>query len=312
MTGFAQVHAQITDPRDALNVLALTVELKSVNSRYLDLSFKLADELRAYEGKLRELISARIKRGKLECRFSMRSLNADDVNTETVSIQKDNLEALLANLKTVQDLATSSNVQLGAPSALELLKWPGITFANSAEFDSTDTPQNEVPDGFSALFEQSLTALLNQAISEFVAARMREGEQTAKVMLGYGQQIEQIVLKLESRLPSIQSDIALKFQDKVKERLLPETGKLGLQPEEVLQRINQELVLLALRSDVAEEISRLRAHCQELASLLQSAGPVGKKLDFLMQEFNREANTLGSKAANHEISKTSRDLKVLI
>jgi uncharacterized protein (TIGR00255 family) len=327
MTGFAQVVNRISLGPESTNENAtLLLELKSVNSRYLDLTFKVPDELRQFESLLREQISAKVKRGKLECRVSLKRDNASDENT--FSGNQLNKEALAALITASQELiasATAAGLAVTQPNALDLLRLPGIWGRPaSEEIVGAADSQN----GGAQLEWATLNNLANQALDEFTQSRLREGAQTAQAMLRYGDEISALVHGLEAKLPQINAEIQKRFADKVWERLLGapnqatanqaakpgNTEKLEalLKTEDSQNRINQELVLMAMRADVSEEISRLTAHIAELRKTLSGSGAVGKKLDFLMQEFNREANTLGSKAPNLEVSKASTELKLAI
>jgi uncharacterized protein (TIGR00255 family) len=325
MTGFAQVVQRIAmgpstngAPGDNSTLL---LELRSVNSRYLDLTFKVPDELRQFESLLREHISAKVKRGKVECRLSLKRDGASDEN----SLMNNTLDtqALAALLKASSDVyaqASSAGLSPAQPSTLDLLRWPGIWST------PTKTSTVENTDANTTLDTVQLTAIANETLAEFTKSRLREGAQTAKAMLAYTDAIETLVTRLAEKLPDINADIQKRFSDKVWERLQGMTptdaskadnGKTKatealLKTEEAQHRINQELVMMAMRADVSEEISRLQAHIQELRKTLAGSGAVGKKLDFLMQEFNREANTLGSKAPNLEVSKASTELKLAI
>jgi uncharacterized protein (TIGR00255 family) len=322
MTGFAQVVNRINlGPELATENATLLLELRSVNSRYLDLTFKVPDELRHFESLLREQISAKVKRGKLECRVSLKRDNLD--NNDSLRGNKLNKEALTALFTAHQEViatALTTGLHLDPPNALDVLRWPGVwgkADANesmSSEASLSDSPQ---------LDRQTLVAIVDQTLAEFTKSRLREGAQTAKAMLQYGNEIETLVLSLEAKLPHINAEVQKRFSDKVWERLLGTSSDTTqatnadkvatlLKTEDAQSRINQELVLMAMRADVSEEISRLKAHIAELRKTLSGSGAVGKKLDFLMQEFNREANTLGSKAPNLEVSKASTELKLAI
>jgi uncharacterized protein (TIGR00255 family) len=307
MTGFAQSQVQFSlgssaptnqgleSPAPA--TVILSVELKSVNSRFLDLSFKAHDDLRAFESQLRDKITQKIKRGKLECRLSIKH------PTQAGSAQQLNvieLQKILVLANTASEQAKATQHELAGYSALELLRWPGVI-----EQSSTALIEGDVATAIS----NELDLLMTQALELFCASRLREGVQTANVMLEHASGIEALVKGLEAELPAINAELQKRFKDKALERLnlegLPDS-------QEIAGRINQELILLALRADVSEEINRLKSHLIELRKTLHGNGAVGKKLDFLLQEFNREANTLGSKAPSLEVSKVAIELKLLI
>jgi uncharacterized protein (TIGR00255 family) len=327
MTGFAQVVNRVSLGSDSTNENAtLLVELKSVNSRYLDLTFKVPDELRHFESSLREQISAKVKRGKLECRVSLKRDNANDENALAGNqLNKEALKALIAANQELIASAAAAGLNVAQPNALDLLRLPGIWARPPTE---ENTSSGNIQPDSTQLEWLMLGALANQALHEFTQSRLREGAQTALAMLRYCDEIDALVLSLEAKLPQINAEVQKRFSDKVWERLLGapnlgasnQTAKPGnaeklenlLKAEDSQNRINQELVLMAMRADVSEEITRLKAHIAELRKTLSGSGAVGKKLDFLMQEFNREANTLGSKAPNLEVSKASTELKLAI
>jgi uncharacterized protein (TIGR00255 family) len=324
MTGFAQVVNRISlGPELGAENATLLLELRSVNSRYLDLTFKIPDELRHFESLLREQISTKVKRGKLECRVSLKRDNSADDNTLNGNkLNKEALNLLFAANQTVITTALAMGLQVAMPNSLDILRWPGVWAKSGVDASESQNAEGLVGDGVQ-LDRDNLTTIAAQVLSEFTKSRLREGAQTAKAMLQYGDQIESLVLGLEAKLPEINTEIQKRFSDKVWERLLggaTEAVKTGnadrtvniLKTEDSQNRINQELVLMAMRADVSEEISRLKAHIAELQKTLSGSGPVGKKLDFLMQEFNREANTLGSKAPNVDVSKVSTELKLAI
>jgi uncharacterized protein (TIGR00255 family) len=329
MTGYGQGQALLPSGSK------LSLDIKSVNSRHLDLTFKMADDFRTYEALLREHISARVKRGKLECRLTISIDDNSSAKATPATIDEQALVALLNAITRVQNIANadSRNFAAGigtgtdtsntafplAPvSALDLLRWPGIyaipqeTLPISAEFtssntDNTDTHDTTDPDS------AAIGAVVNLALDAYTQSRLREGQQTANVMLAYASQMAALVDSLSLQLPSINADLLKKFSDKAIDRISNNpNSEAKLNSEEALARISQELVLLALRADLSEEISRLTSHLAELRNTLAGVGPVGKKLDFLMQEFNREANTLGSKAPSLEVSRVAIDLKLLI
>jgi uncharacterized protein (TIGR00255 family) len=280
-----------------------------------------------HEAMLREHISAKIKRGKLECRVT---LTADKSNTATTSaptIDETALKGLVNALAHVEliakaqiDPTTNAAISLAPFSALDLLRWPGIySQPDSQPNTQPDTQPQRAIDSDLSEAEPSdpekiaIAAIVDLAIDAYIQSRLREGQQTANVMLGYASQMATLVDSLSQQLPAINKELLQKFSDKAIERLTNHpNSELKLNTEEALARINQELVLLALRADVSEEIARLNSHLAELRNTLAGAGPVGKKLDFLMQEFNREANTLGSKAPSLEVSRVAIDLKLLI
>jgi len=259
---------------------SLQIELKSVNSRYLDFHFRVAEDLRALEMPLRELLSARLSRGKVECRLSF---NAAAARAEQLQLNGD----LLATLQ-----ALSDQVRAGMPDATplsvnEVLRWPGMFGDQSVDF--------------AALGPEAL-ALARDALDDFTASRGREGAKLAAMILDRVKAMRDIVSRVAPRIPEAQA----LFTDKLRQRLVEALGNASD------DRILQEVAVFATRIDVAEELSRLTTHLDEVERVLKQGGACGKRLDFLMQELNREANTLGSKSAITEVSQASMDLKLLI
>ncbi|MDR3299762.1 MAG: YicC family protein [Candidatus Accumulibacter sp.] len=273
MTGYA---AKTLD----LECGALNIELKSVNFRYLDFQFRACEELRVVEPALRELFGARLTRGKLECRlgFSAASTHIQQTMLNTELLQR--LRGLEAQVRNELPSAAPLTVS-------DILRWPGM-FGDAS------------PDG-EALVSAAL-ALARDALDDFTASRAREGEKLAAVILERARRIRELVRDVEPRVPAAQAA----FQEKLKLRL---AEALGSADDE---RIRQEVAVFAARIDVAEELARLSTHLDEVERVLKADGACGKRLDFLMQELNREANTLGSKSVVAEISQTAMELKLLI
>jgi len=259
---------------------ALHLELKSVNSRYLDFQFRICEELRSAEPALRELISARISRGKVECR-----LNFVPATTKTVPQALSG--ELLARLADFDAQVRAALPQATPLSVGEVLRWPGM-FGD----DTLDTD---------ALVPEAL-ALMREALEDFAASREREGAKLAAVILERVARIRELVRDVAPHIPAAQAA----FQDKLRQRLQDAIGSVDD------ERIRQELVLFAARIDVDEELARLSTHLDEVERVLKAGGASGKRLDFLMQELNREANTLGSKSVVSAVSQTAMDLKLLI
>ena len=259
---------------------ALHLELKSVNSRYLDFQFRVCEELRSAEPALRELISSRISRGKVECR-----LNFVPATTKTVPQALSG--ELLARLADFDAQVRAALPQATPLSVGEVLRWPGM-FGD----DTLDTD---------ALVPEAL-ALMREALEDFAASREREGAKLAAVILERVARIRELVRDVAPHIPAAQAA----FQDKLRQRLQDAIGSVDD------ERIRQELVLFAARIDVDEELARLSTHLDEVERVLKAGGATGKRLDFLMQELNREANTLGSKSVVSAVSQTAMDLKLLI
>lgn len=266
----------------------LAVELRSVNARFLDLVVRAPDELRAAEPALRELFTASVQRGKLECRLALRPGAADDERTARVD------ERALARFAGLARQVAQAMPNAAPPTIVDALRWPGVVADDAAGVD---------------LHAEAL-ACARDALAEFAASRTREGGKLVAFVLERADAIDAIVAPLAARGP----ELVDAWQHKLVERLreaLEQTGA-AVPVEETMARVRQEVAAYGLRIDVAEEIGRLQAHVVELRRVLHGNGPVGKRLDFLMQELNREANTLGSKAAAIDLTGASIELKVLI
>ena len=259
----------------------LQLELKSVNSRYLDFHFRVSEELRALEMPLRELLAARLSRGKVECRLSF----------NTGSARGDQLELngeLLASLKVLNQRVRDEMPEARPLSVNDVLRWPGMFGDQSIDF---------------AALGPQVMALAREVLDEFTASRAREGEKLAAMIVDRVNAIRTVVARVAPRIPEAQ---ALYSPTSCAKRLQEALGNASD------DRILQEVAVFATRIDVAEELTRLNAHLDEVERVLKHGGACGKRLDFLMQELNREANTLGSKSAVTEVSQASMDLKLLI
>lgn len=273
MTGFA------VQNRD-FGLSTLHLELRSVNSRYLDLSFRVVEDLRQAEPALRERISARLTRGKVECRLN---LQTSDAAPRSLSLNR----ALLAQLEEAQ-AAVHERLPAAAPlSVAEVLRWPGMLADDSATFEQ---------------LQPAIAALIEAALDELVATRRREGEKLAAMIRERVQRMRELVAIATPRMPQIVAE----YQDRLATRLRDAVATLDA------DRIRQEVALYATRIDVAEELSRLTTHLDELERILKTGGSAGKRLDFLMQELNREANTLASKSPATDMTAIAMEMKVLI
>lgn len=286
MTGYATISAETVAG-------LLTVELKSVNSRYLDLQFRMGDELRVFEPMLREAVMRQVSRGKIECRLMMgRERKARQSHTLNSSLLEE-----LAQLQ--------SAVREQFPDALpftvnELLRWQGMIEEAGMEQET---------------LQKQVLATVSSAIESFAVARDREGQALTANLLEKVDDMEAIVQRVTPLMPQI----LLQFQQKSIERMqealgLTITGVAApvVSEQDIYERIRQEVLLYGTKIDVAEELSRMAIHLEEVRRFLEKGGPVGKRLDFMLQELNREANTLGSKATVREVSDASIDLKLLI
>jgi uncharacterized protein (TIGR00255 family) len=271
MTGYAAASAG--SPRGTLSL-----ELRSVNARFLDLQFRIADELRALEPMLRELIAARLARGKVDCRLSLAEGGAEvspRLNTEA-----------LGRLRALADAAKKAFPEAAPLRVADLLRWPGV-IAEDADEESLRAAVGE---------------LCRRALDELVAARSREG---AKLAAGIAERVRVMRERVDQVTPLVPEALAV-YQAKISERLREAIGSADD------ERIRTEVAVFATKVDVAEELERLRVHLTEVERVLAAGAAVGKRLDFIAQELNREANTLASKAASQAISDCALELKLLV
>jgi len=259
---------------------SLQLELKSVNSRYLDFHFRVTEDLRSLEMPLRELLAAKLSRGKVECRLAF---NAAAARAEHLQLNAD----LLGSLKSLNQQVRTEMPEAVPLSVNEVLRWPGMFGDQSIDF---------------AALAPEVMALAREALEDFTASRGREGAKLATMIVERVNAIRDIVRAVAPRIPEAQA----LFTDKLRQRLADALGNASD------DRILQEVAVFATRIDVAEELSRLSTHLDEVERVLRQGGACGKRLDFLMQELNREANTLGSKSAITEVSQAAMDLKLLI
>ena len=257
----------------------LSWELRSVNHRYLEPHLRLPESFRDLEGAIREALRNGLSRGKVECtlRFS------DDNAGKALQVNLERAAQLVAAAESVAGLIK----QPAALNPLEVLGWPGVLVADAAD------PQ---------ALNQSALALFTQALNELKNGREREGAELAKLLNERLDSILEQVAALRELVPQMLAGQRQKILDRCAE----------MQAELEPQRLEQELVLLAQKSDVAEELDRLSTHVNEVRRVLKTGGQAGRRLDFLMQELNREANTLGSKAFDTRSTNAAVNLKVLI
>jgi uncharacterized protein (TIGR00255 family) len=273
MTGYAAASADTARG-------TLSVELRSVNARYLDLQFRVSDELRALEPVLRELIGTRVSRGKLDCRLFLNEAAGSVPGTRL------NAEAL-ARLRELSVEVTKALPQATPLRIADVLRWPGVIAEPPLDEEQT----------------RNLAAgLCRKALDELVASRSREG---AKLAAAVGERVAAMRRRLEQAAPLVPQSLAA-YQAKLAERLREALGSADD------DRVRAELAVFATKVDVDEELTRLRAHLDETEQTLKRGGAVGKRLDFIAQELNREANTLASKAASQEIADCALELKLLV
>ena len=287
MTGYA-ISARESDAG------TITLELKSVNSRFLDLQFRMNDDLRSLEPLLREAIMGKVQRGKVECRLSF---GRKATSGTSLAIN----ETLLSALAKAQQQVLTQFDQARLLTVNELLRWPGVL---------SDSEVGE--DNLLADVQANMTTVLDA----FVESREREGAALETMLLSRVSDIEEIVQRISPLIPKAIEQFRQKAIDRMQEALgisLAEGNPTtSISKDEVQDRIRQEVTLYGIRMDVAEELTRLSGHLTETRAILKKGGQVGKRLDFMMQELNREANTLGSKAALKELSDASMQMKLLI
>ena len=272
MTAFAR---ESTDTEQGV----LTIELRTVNHRYLDSSFKLPDSLRALEPKLREQIGKTLARGKVDC--LMRVQGHSESSTSLV-INRDQLQELARASAEVDEFITT-----GEPTAMQVLQFPGICTAPEQSEEALHT---------------AALQLAKQALNTLADSRAREGEKLSQMIRERIDQVEAEVKLTRDRVP----ELLQQQRDKVIARI----AELDVEIDQ--GRLEQELVHLSQKADVDEELDRLDAHVGEVRRTLEKGGPCGRRLDFLMQELNREANTLSSKSTSSTTTQNAVELKVLI
>lgn len=272
MTGFANSETRFPAG-------LLLIELRAVNHRYLELNVKIEDSLRQFEPLVREQLQTRLGRGKVECRLSLKS---DSASSSKLALNPAMVTQISQTLKDLhQHFPEAQPVNL-----VDIFKLPGVLQTEAIDAEA---------------MAQSLQNGLSQAIDELIAARQREGEKLKQVLLDRLQGVREQISIVQPLLPQV----IQQYQEKL-------TAKLREAMQADDDRVRQEIVLYAQRTDVDEELARLNSHITEMDRILAAGGAVGKKLDFLMQEMNREANTLGSKSVAIETTQVSMQLKVLI
>jgi uncharacterized protein (TIGR00255 family) len=273
MTGFAR--RETTGPWGTL-----VCELRSVNHRFLEAGFRLPDDLRAAEGELRARLARHLRRGKVDCTLSYRRAQGMGGSLE---LDTDTLERLLAAVNTVR----RSQQEPMSVNALEVLRWPGVLREEGATG------------------EQLLTVaygVFDATLEDLIAARFREGARLRELLEQRCTGLEGLVANVRSRLPEVHARV----RSRIDERL----AELAMNVDR--ERLEQEVALILQRLDVDEELERLSGHIEEVRRVIGAREPAGRRLDFLMQELNREANTLSSKSQDLETTRSAVDMKVLI
>ena len=259
---------------------SISCEIRSVNHRYSEISIRLPEELRPLEQKIRDHISGKIKRGKIECNIRIEKHNAYD---EALSINQDLLKNIIEAAKRINsDLSTSAPLD-----SLDLLRWPGVLEKSTLDVKEID---------------KLLFPLVNEAIDIVIDTRQREGEKIKKMLTDRCTKIKEIINNVQKQIPDILKNYRKKLTQRVQE----------ISDEIDNDRLEQELLFLSQKADIEEEIDRLGAHVDEVVRVIERKEPIGRRLDFLMQEMNRESNTLGSKSNHIYTSNASVELKVVI
>jgi len=258
----------------------LTWELRSVNHRYLDISTRLPDELRGLEPVVREKVAARLSRGKVECGLRYRPAGGAD---GAINVNMRLADQLIGSCRQLETLIPEGR----GPSLWDLVRWPGVLEVEERDM----TP-----------VQSQATELLDEALDQFEEGRRREGERLAELVGLRCENLRVLVGEARERMPRVVEDLRARLRKRI------EDITVELDPA----RLEQEIVLLVQRMDVDEEMDRLATHVDEVARVLKRREPVGRRLDFLMQELNREANTLASKSADVEMTRIAVELKVLI
>ena len=267
----------------------LGLEIRSVNSRFLDLSFRLSEDLRQHEPALRELLTANLKRGKVEVRAAIETAGAESLrepNTRT-----------LQRLNALQDTVRSWLPEAGALSVADVLRL------------GTSDPAGETD------WTESLNTLAGKTLKGLLSAREREGARLATMLLGHLKQLRELAQQAVPLVPQLVEQQRNRFLERWKEAMALGTGAAAagsFPTEAALDRALTEATSFAIRIDVAEELTRLGSHIDEIERLIKKGGEIGKRLDFLIQELHREANTMGSKSAALELTRISVDMKVLV
>jgi uncharacterized protein (TIGR00255 family) len=295
MTGYASATREVAADGAGPNAsgVGVSVELRTVNSRFLDLNFRMPEDVRACEPHFREMLMTKLSRGKVDIRIN---LNRAEQTATAGALNRDALSQLAALERSVLEIfPEAERMRTG-----EILRWPGILAEGGVSPES---------------LREAVLACGKQAIADLIDVRAREGAALAAVLINNVTEMEAIVARITPLVP----ELIAKHQQKIVERLqdalgiaAPESTPTSLPREEIAERIRQEVTIYGIRIDIAEELQRLTAHLSETRHVLQKGGKVGMRLDFMMQELNREANTLGSKAAAKELADSSMTLKLLI
>ena len=284
MTGYASAQTSVAGGETGAVATRLGLEIRTVNSRFLDLTFRLPEELRQHEPQLREMIAARCKRGKVEVRAQIESAGAESF--------REPAPRLLQRLATLQD-----SVRAWLPDA------PPLSVADVVRLTAGES-------GAGTDWAEPLAQATAAALEDLAAAREREGARLAAMLLSHLKQLRELAKLAQPMVPQLVEQQRTKFLERWKEAMSLAEGTQV--PDSAHDRALAEATAFAIRIDVAEELTRLASHIDEIDRLVRKGGEIGKRLDFLIQELHREANTLGSKSASLELTRISVDMKVLI
>lgn len=274
MTGFATRKIKWND-------WEVVWELKSVNNRFLDASVRLPEWLRSLETEIRSLITKKIRRGRVDATLTVKRIS------ETGNGLSLNHEALKGLTESLREIHKIKGLPVSAPSSLDLLKWPGIVIEAEIDRDALN---------------ETLLVLLKESLDELINSRKNEGEAIAELIVHRCEMIQNEIDGAKRRMPEVMKLLRERLKGKVQD----------LSQDLDQDRLEQEILFYAHKLDVAEELDRLGLHLSEMIRSLKSPDPIGRRLDFLTQELNREANTLGSKSQDAEMTRCSVDIKVLI
>ncbi len=311
MTGYANASCELTPTSAAADQITneaahkglnrainISVELRTVNSRFLEFHFRLPEELAACEPALREMLTAKLARGKVDVRINLQ-------RSEPIHAASMLNNAALEQLAVLQQQVLNKLPSASPLRVNEILRWPGVL------------AENRLSDEINIL-RSAVLSCSQQALDDLLGARLREGNRLAVILLNTIAEMQRIVTELMPFIPRL----LVRHQERVLERMrealgiaistASESSAPLISSVEAAERIRQEVTLYGIRIDVAEELSRLSAHLSETQELLKKGGRLGKRLDFMMQELNREANTLGAKASALELADASMQLKLLI
>jgi len=273
MTAFATTTAQ-------KNNISLCWELRTVNHRFLDISVRLPGNFRPLETEIRQLISKHIRRGKAECTLTVQE---DPHSQQSIQLNTTHINQIIAATKQITALQPS----VSPPNVLEILSWPGVQEHSQPE---------------SKTLKPLMMDTLNSTLQQLVEMRQREGQQLSGLLENKCNAIHQQTTLARQRIPHVLQE--------TRKRIIEKIVALQLEPD--MDRLEQELVYLTQKMDITEELDRIETHVTEIQKTLKQTQPIGRRLDFLMQELNREANTIGSKSADIIISQVSVELKVFI